>query len=36
MGCHKEMGIEKPNAVKCTDCHKERKKPEKDFYGRPL
>jgi len=36
MGCHKEMDIEKPNAVKCTDCHKERKKPEKDFYGRPL
>ena len=22
MGCHKEMGMEKP--VSCTDCHKEK------------
>jgi hypothetical protein len=36
MGCHKEMGMDKPKAVGCTDCHKERRKPEKSFYGRPL
>jgi hypothetical protein len=36
MECHRVMDIEKPKAVECTDCHKERKKPEKDFYGRPL
>ena len=22
MGCHKEMGIEKPKSTECTDCHK--------------
>jgi len=31
MGCHKAMGIEKPNATDCTECHKERRKPEKLF-----
>ncbi|MFC1867195.1 sulfate respiration complex hexadecaheme cytochrome HmcA [Thermodesulfobacteriota bacterium] len=23
IGCHKEMGIEKPNSAGCIDCHKE-------------
>jgi hypothetical protein len=26
MGCHKEMGIEKPNSTGCTECHKESSK----------
>ncbi|MDY6971595.1 MAG: cytochrome c3 family protein [Thermodesulfobacteriota bacterium] len=33
IGCHKAMGIEKPNATDCTECHKERTKPEKVFSG---
>ena len=26
MGCHKEMGVEKPSSVGCTECHKESSK----------
>jgi mono/diheme cytochrome c family protein len=26
IGCHQSMGLEKPAATACADCHKERKK----------
>jgi DnaJ-class molecular chaperone len=26
IGCHQEMGLEKPKATDCAGCHKEKKK----------